>query len=107
MMFPVNRVLENLFFSSNSTDSQPFFRVAVVFLTSLVAYSIPDFGKFLELVGSSICTLLGFIIPCYFHLRVFDGVLPRWQVILDYFLILTATLLGLFGTYNSVRDLFF
>ena len=48
-------------------------RSALVAGTAAVAYSCPDFGKFLGLVGASICTLLGFVLPSVFHLLVFGG----------------------------------
>lgn len=105
MMFPVNEVMESMVFSSEA-DSRPLFRVCVVILTAFIAYAIPDFGKFLGLVGSSICTLLGFIIPCYFHIKVFAGDLRKWELFLDYFLMVSGVIFGVLGTYNSFQELF-
>jgi len=105
MMFPVNQVMESMVFSS-AAESRPLFRLGVVIITAFIAYGIPDFGKFLGLVGSSICTLLGFIIPCYFHLQVFAGKLQRWERVLDIFLIISGVIFGVLGTYNSSRELF-
>ena len=102
MMFPVHGILEAL------VTNVPSFiiRTLLVILTAIVAYSIPDFGKFLSLVGSSICTLLGFIFPCYFHLKVF-GVheLSWWQSLLDIVLVVGGTVFAFVGTYHSFLNL--
>ncbi|CAB9511960.1 Proton-coupled amino acid transporter 4 [Seminavis robusta] len=104
MMFPVGHVLEDqlqLFRQYSVTT-----RALVVFLTSVVAWAIPSFGKFLGLVGSSICMILGFILPCYFHLRVFDpNDLSKTELFMDYALIVVGTIMGVIGTYNSFMDL--
>lgn len=106
MMFPVNEVIEDMFLQESSKPNR-LFRFLVVLITALVAYAIPDFGKFLSLVGSSICTLLGFIIPCYFHLAVFErNELKIWEMTLDYILIIVGVLFGLIGTYDSFKNLF-
>ena len=83
MMFPVHDVLEDAlghvlrYTSSTSTPPSKMakgcLRATVVCVSAWIAYSIPDFGKFLSLVGSSVCTLLGFILPCWFHLQTFHG----------------------------------
>jgi proton-coupled amino acid transporter len=70
-----------------------------------VAYSVPNFGSFLSLVGSSICTILGFILPCYFHLAVLRKELPYWQVGLDCLLMIGGVLFGMLGTYQSFVNL--
>eukprot|EP00537_Pseudo-nitzschia_pungens_P007973 CAMPEP_0172378952 /NCGR_PEP_ID=MMETSP1060-20121228/69685_1 /TAXON_ID=37318 /ORGANISM="Pseudo-nitzschia pungens, Strain cf. cingulata" /LENGTH=516 /DNA_ID=CAMNT_0013106685 /DNA_START=315 /DNA_END=1865 /DNA_ORIENTATION=+ len=77
-------------------------RSAVVLVSTLVAYSVPNFGKFLSLVGSSICTLLGFVFPSYFHAKAFKGELPLWQQGLDLVLLVGGFLFGCMGTYQSL-----
>ena len=77
------------------------FRTAVVITSSLVAYSVPDFGNFLSLVGSSLCTILGFVLPTYFHLSVLRHESPAWQVALNCFLLLGGALFGVLGTFSS------
>ena len=80
-------------------------RATVVIISALIAYLFPQFGKFLSLVGSSICTLLGFILPCYFHIIVLGSALPRWQYLLDVILLISGILFGVFGTYQSILAL--
>jgi len=108
MMFPVNQVMENIVFGGNAGEQyHPMFRISVVLATATVAYVMPDFKTFLHLVGSSICTLLGFIIPCYIHLQVFESDIQPWEKLLDYTLIIFASLFGILGTYTSFLDLFY
>lgn len=105
MMFPVHQVLEPLCSSAaSSTTKSVLYRVFLVLVTAAVAYGIPDFGKFLSLVGSSICTLLGFILPCYFHLQVFEWT-RCWQVVLNITIVAGASVFAVIGTYHSFKSL--
>ena len=103
MMFPIWSIFEGLNpeFSEHA-PTRILLRGGVVVASAVVAYSVPNFGKFLSLVGSSICTLLGFILPCYFHLKVLHKELKMWQWALDIFLIIGGSVFGVIGTYQSV-----
>jgi len=102
MMFPVNEVLEDFFLSEKMPKPNRVFRTCVVIASATIAYAVPNFGQFLSLVGSSICTLLAFILPCYFHLMAFGRQgLSYWEILLDYFLIGFGVLFGVLGTYES------
>lgn len=106
MMFPIWHISEDLMSRlHDSVVMNTLFRCLLVVLTAIVAYAVPNFGSFLSLVGSSICTILGFILPCYFHLAVLRKEMPSWQVGLDSFLIIGGVLFGIMGTYNSFMDL--
>jgi proton-coupled amino acid transporter len=105
MMFPVNEVMEDLILGEGSRGNKAF-RASVVMLSAIIAWLIPDFGKFLSLVGASICTILGFILPCYFHLNAFEKTeLKWWELLLERFLVLFGIAFGIIGTYQSVIDL--
>mmetsp|Transcript_30008 Transcript_30008/g.60043 ORF Transcript_30008/g.60043 Transcript_30008/m.60043 type:complete len:496 (-) Transcript_30008:186-1673(-) len=111
MMFPVSDVLESLFLSDSNKPPRTYwpsrtFRVCIVLTTATIAYALPNFGKFLELVGSSICTLLGFILPCYFHIKVFGSrQLKTWEIILDVGIIVLGVFFGAIGTYDAILKL--
>ena len=82
------------------------FRCCIVLTTATIAYTLPNFGKFLELVGASICTLLGFILPCFFHLKVFGkSELSIWQWMLDVAIIIVGIFFGVVGTFDAVLKL--
>lgn len=102
MMFPIWQISETLSPSLAESKLQRIaFRSCLVVLSATVAYGVPDFGEFLSLVGSSICTILGFILPCYFHWAVLGSESPLWQIGLNWFLIVGASIFGMMGTYNS------
>lgn len=106
MMIPVNDVMEDLVFGDGTTHPNKIFRVFVVFCSALVAYLIPDFGKFLGLVGASTCTILGFILPCCFHLKAFDRCEMRsWEWAMDVFLIVFGVIFGVLGTRDALAKL--
>lgn len=106
MMFPIWHITEDLFSQlHDSAIANTAFRCLLVVLTALVAYAVPNFGSFLSLVGSSICTILGFILPCYFHLAVMRKEMPYWQVGLDSLLMCGGVFFGIVGTYNSFQNL--
>jgi len=46
-------------------------RFAIVLCTVAVAIGIPHFSLFLSLIGGLGCSLLAFILPTAFHLKVF------------------------------------
>eukprot|EP00804_Cyclotella_cryptica_P017835 CCRYP_001244-RA/>CCRYP_001244-RA protein AED:0.00 eAED:0.00 QI:301/1/1/1/0.5/0.33/3/1338/486 len=111
MMFPVNDVLEDLLFRDSMKPPTKYwpsrsFRCGVVLTTATIAYTLPNFGKFLELVGASICTLLGFILPCFFHIKVFGkSQLKVWQLLLDVSIIAIGIFFGAVGTFDAVMKL--
>lgn len=102
MMFPIWNIIET---PATSGISRILVRSSVVVCSCFVAYMIPHFGKFLALVGSSICTLLAFIFPCYFHLSVVGRDLPLYQKCLDVVLLIGGFGFGCVNTYRSVLDL--
>ena len=46
-------------------------RSVLVLVTGIVVAIIPNFSTLMALVGSSCCTLLAFILPAVFHLKLF------------------------------------
>ncbi len=52
MMFPANEVMEDIFLGQGSRQNKVL-RTFVVTMSATVAWLIPDFGKFLGLVGAS------------------------------------------------------
>lgn len=104
MMFPIWNILEgfNPERFREHTATRVLSRATVVMMSVLVAYLFPHFGKFLSLVGSSICTLLGFILPCFFHLAVLGKQLAWYQYALDVTLLVSGIAFGIVGTYQSI-----
>jgi solute carrier family 36 (proton-coupled amino acid transporter) len=108
MMFPVWATMESLVprLKKEASLLRRSVRCSVVLGSALIAYSFPDFGEFLSLLGSSICTILGLILPCYFSLRVQWDDSPYWKIGLNIVLFVGGIIFGLFGTYNSFKDMY-
>jgi len=94
MMFPVWTILEG--------DNEPhrLQRLAVVLATVVVAAAVPDFGDFLSLVGSSVCTFLGFVVPCWMYAAISTE--RQWP---HRFLWIGAVVLGGIGTVQAIQRL--
>ena len=109
MMFPIWTIVESshpIFTQESNGGAYNVYRIAMraslVVTSAMVAYGVPNFGKFLSLVGSSICTLLGFVFPMYFHLYVMGKDLPFWQKCLDVVLLVGGFSFGCLGTFQSL-----
>ncbi|KAJ7327700.1 hypothetical protein OS493_026578 [Desmophyllum pertusum] len=77
------------------------FCVAVLFvLSGIVVLVIPNFSTLMAFFGSSCCTLLGFVLPGIFHLRIFEGHLTKCEWLIDIVIIF----LGLVGAVIGTRD---
>ena len=106
MMFPIWAISERLYPILGESDKyRVSFRCGLVCISAFVGYAVPDFGKFLSLVGSSICTILGFILPCYFHIKTRSNV-AVWQYSLNVFLMVGGGIFGILGTYQSFVAMF-
>jgi proton-coupled amino acid transporter len=104
MMFPVWSISETIYpVLKEDSKMRIMFRCCAVLGSVLVGYSVPNFGKFMSLVGSSICTILGFILPCYFALTTLE--MKRHERCLNAALIVGGTIFGILGTAESVLAL--
>jgi proton-coupled amino acid transporter len=99
MMFPIWNIWEH---DGTTPTKRIALRTGTVVASAMVAFAVPNFGIFLSLVGSSICTLLGFVFPCYFHLKVLGSELSSWEWMLNAVILVGGALFGLIGTYQSV-----
>jgi proton-coupled amino acid transporter len=107
MMFPVwtiaeERILEIL---PSQVWKRRTLRASVVLTTAVVAYAVPDFGEYLSLLGSSLCTILGFLLPTYFHLQVFGKELGKGEFSLNVTLFVGGALFAVVGTASSLRNM--
>lgn len=103
MMHPVYEVAERRL-SLRGSSSQVL-RTLIVLCTAWIAVSVPHFGNFLSLVGSSVCCVLSFVLPGWMHLRVFGDSLSVMPRSLDWFLIISGIVFGIFDTLSSLHDI--
>ncbi|KAJ8924408.1 hypothetical protein NQ315_007204 [Exocentrus adspersus] len=76
-------------------------RVGVVVFTILMACFIPHFLILMGFIGSFTGTMLSFIWPCYFHLKLKRSEMDTRAIAFDYFIIFLGFLFGIIGIYDS------
>ncbi|GLT39358.1 hypothetical protein SLA2020_135550 [Shorea laevis] len=103
MMNPVYEVAERRFCDSRFCL---WLRWVIVLVVSLVALLVPNFADFLSLVGSSVCCVLGFVLPAAFHLIVFKDQLSFKVLTLDVIIVILGLVMAVSGTWSSVLEIF-
>lgn len=78
----------------------------MVLAVTLVGLMVPNFADFLSLVGSSVCIVLGIVLPALFHLIVFNKELSWHGLAVDAALVLMGAVLAVYGTYASMSETF-
>ncbi|XP_005183320.1 vesicular inhibitory amino acid transporter-like isoform X1 [Musca domestica] len=77
------------------------FRVGVIVSTIMMACFIPHFSILMGFIGSFTGTMLSFIWPCYFHLKIKGHLLDQKEMAKDYIIIGLGVLFGVIGIYDS------
>ncbi|TMX01219.1 hypothetical protein EJD97_024897 [Solanum chilense] len=99
MMNPVYEVMERRFCEGRYSF---WLRWIMVLAVTLVGLMVPNFADFLSLVGSSVCIVLGIVLPALFHLIVFNKELSWHGLAVDAALVLMGAVLAVYGTYSSM-----
>ncbi|XP_009588847.1 amino acid transporter AVT3B-like [Nicotiana tabacum] len=102
MMNPVYEVMERRFCEGSYCL---WIRWLVVLAVTFVALVVPNFADFLSLVGSSVCIILGFVLPALFHLIVFKDELSWHGLAFDSALIVMGTVFAVYGTSSSLMEI--
>ncbi|XP_066601436.1 vesicular inhibitory amino acid transporter [Prorops nasuta] len=76
-------------------------RVGIIVFTILMACFIPHFSDLMGLIGSFTGTMLSFIWPCYFHLKLKRNSMEWTAVAYDCFVICLGVLFGVMGVYDA------
>ncbi|CAM6088035.1 unnamed protein product [Calypogeia fissa] len=101
MMCPVHEVVERRFKGGRPSV---FLRTITVLVVAITAVGVPNFGDFLSLLGSSVCSILSFIFPALFHLHTHSWDLRWWERLMDYILILFGVCFGIWGTWSALQN---
>ncbi|KAF1874676.1 hypothetical protein Lal_00007290 [Lupinus albus] len=99
MMNPVYEVVERRLCGSRYCL---WLRWLLVLLVSLVAILVPNFADFLSLVGSSVCVILGFVLPAMFHYIVFKEELGWRCIVPDVAIVVFGIVIAVTGTWSSL-----
>lgn len=107
-MFPVISTIERRMKLDPVKDNNygNLIRLIMVLTTGLVVIIIPSFTTLMALVGATCCTLLAFILPGIFHLRIFEGSISFSGRLLDYVLIILGIIATVLGTIDAINRLF-
>ncbi|CAG9124980.1 hypothetical protein JYU34_015289 [Plutella xylostella] len=76
-------------------------RLGVIMFTILMAIFCPHFAILMGFIGSFTGTMLSFIWPAYFHLKLKGPQLDSSTIAYDYFIISLGVLFGIIGMYDS------
>ncbi|XP_076882073.1 amino acid transporter AVT3C-like [Bidens hawaiensis] len=103
MMNPVYEVFERMWCEGRYSL---WVRWGLVLVVSLVALLVPNFADFLSLVGSSVCIVLGFVLPALFHLMVHKYEVGVLGWVKDGAYIVFGVILAVTGTWTSLQEIF-
>ncbi|CAN6249751.1 unnamed protein product [Urochloa humidicola] len=103
MMNPVYEVAERLLCGKRYAW---WLRWILVVVVGLLAMLVPNFADFLSLVGSSVCVVLGFVLPAAFHLKVFGSDIGWAALVADVAVIVIGVALAVSGTWTSLVQIF-
>lgn len=103
MMNPVYEVVERRFCNSRYCL---WLRWIIMLGVSLVALMVPNFADFLSLVGSSVCVVLGFVLPALFHWLAFKEELSWHGMLLDGTIVVLGVTIAVTGTWTSLVEIF-
>jgi len=102
MMFPVVQLMESKACKSAGENMWRgnALRTVMVIVTGVTVLAIPNFADLIGLVGATCCTMLAFIMPGLFHMKIFKGSLTKGEFCLDVLLIV----IGLIGAFIGTSD---
>ncbi|XP_014248176.1 amino acid transporter AVT1A-like isoform X2 [Cimex lectularius] len=112
---PVCQEVENIFDIPNEfCFLRCLIRTCIVLLMVIIGESIPSFAMILALVGGSTVTLLTFVLPNYFYMKLCDHKCDNWtkreiplyKRIYMWEIILIGILGGVASTYSAVLAIF-
>lgn len=73
-------------------------RVFTVALIVVLAVIFPEFDRIMAFLGSFLCFTICIIFPLAFYLKIFGKEISARERILDWFLLITSTILAAVGT---------
>lgn len=78
--------------------SQAVVRIFVIVVIVVMAIVFPDFDRIMALMGSALCFTICIILPLAFYLKIFGKEIGLGERILDWFLLITSSVLAIAGT---------
>ena len=73
-------------------------RIFVTLVVMGIAILCPSFDRVMALMGSAFCFTICIVLPVSFYIRIFGKEISKAELIIDWILIFTATILAIVGT---------
>lgn len=73
-------------------------RLTITIVILIIAVFVPSFDTVMSLMGSVLCFSICIILPLAFYLKIFRDEIGWKEKVLDWFMIVVATVLGIVGT---------
>lgn len=103
MMFPVVETIERRFkIYSGDRMKGTLVRCASPVLVAIIVLVIPSFSAIMGLIGATCCSLLAFILPALFHMKLFKGTLKHNQEVMNYVLLGLGVVGAILGTHDAL-----
>jgi amino acid permease len=80
-------------------------RVLIVSTTAMVAYFVPYFAAFMTLIGAACISMMVFVFPIVFNLKLRGHLLPWWEKVFGFFVMVVGLTGGSIGAYQAIRDI--
>lgn len=77
-------------------------RLAVVLTIVLLSVLCPNFDSVMGFAGSALCFTICIILPLLFYVKLFEGRLSKFERVVDWSLIVVATIMAVMGTIWAV-----
>uniref|UniRef100_A0A453BUB7 Amino acid transporter transmembrane domain-containing protein n=1 Tax=Aegilops tauschii subsp. strangulata TaxID=200361 RepID=A0A453BUB7_AEGTS len=79
-------------------------RIIMVTILTVMASFIPAFGSFVSFVGCTVCALLSFVLPTFFHLSIVGSSMSIWRRMLDYGFLLFGLGFAGYGIFTALSS---
>ena len=73
-------------------------RICITIVIVLIAILVPSFDRIMALMGSVMCFSICIILPLAFYLKIFGNEISRKERFLDWFLIISCSIMAIVGT---------
>eukprot|EP01135_Chromosphaera_perkinsii_P005618 Nk52_evm32s355 gene=Nk52_evmTU32s355 len=78
-------------------------RIFIVGFTVFVVEALPFFSYLQSFIGATSCVLLGYILPCLFHMKMLN--VGKKEKILNIFMVIFGSVAGILAAYYAVKGI--
>ncbi|KAK1396856.1 Vacuolar amino acid transporter 1 [Heracleum sosnowskyi] len=103
IVFSIEELLPSVHQESRSVSI--LVRTMLVISTLVITLAVPYFGSMMALIGSFLVMLVAVIFPCICYLRINQGRLTKYQIVVNMFIVLVGVICAIAGTYSAVTDI--